>query len=121
MSSQIAAARCRDVGEKMQRAVEEGEQAGHAPESDRLIPAADSAQRRDRERDADEAQRPDAGLVGEVAERVRAEIAGQDRPHEPPCRRQRRDEEKRLQAETNSAIRNGHDVIARLKPSRLVP
>ena len=60
-----------DVGQEVQRAVEEREEPRHAAETDDGVPAGQPPQRRQRERDADEPERPDAGLVGEIAERVR--------------------------------------------------
>ena len=47
------------------------------------VPAGQPPQRRQRQRDAEEPERPDAGLVGEIAERVRAEISGEPGPHQP--------------------------------------
>ena len=72
-----------EVNEEVHGAVEEREQPEHPPEADRAVPAGEPPERRDRERDAEKPQRPDAGLVGDVLERVRAEIAGGDGPDEP--------------------------------------
>src|SRR5260370_20488669 len=75
-----------DVGEEMKRAVKKGEQAGHPTEADHHIPAGEPAQRRQRERDADKPDGPDAGFVREVTERVRAEIPREPGPYEPSTR-----------------------------------
>jgi len=44
-----------EVGQEMQAAIKEGEQAEHAPELDRAIPAADAPQRRHGQRKAEKA------------------------------------------------------------------
>ncbi len=92
------------VGQKMQRAVEEREQANHPAETDRTGPSGEPPQRCDRERDAEKTQRPDAGFVGEIAERIRAQVAGDRRPDEPGHRPEAREKHKRLQHESNNAI-----------------
>ena len=94
------------VGQEMQRAVEEGKEPGHPPEADRRIPAGELPQRRDRERDADEAQRPDAGFVGEIAQRVGAEISRQRRPDEPAERPEAREKHDGLEDPANDTVRD---------------
>jgi len=57
----------------VQRPVEEREQPEHASELDDLVPAGDASERRDRERNRDERDRPGSGLVGEVVAGVGGE------------------------------------------------
>jgi hypothetical protein len=64
-----------EVGHEVERAVEEREQADHPPEQDERVPPGQPAQRRDRHRHDDEAQRPDAGVVGDGLDRVDAQVA----------------------------------------------
>ena len=52
--------------------IAEGADAEHAPHLDQIAVARDAAERRDRERHAQEHQRPEAGAVDEVVERARA-------------------------------------------------
>ena len=61
------------VPEKMQGDVEEGEEPEHAPERLHPGPAADDAQRRDRERREQESQAPDPERVLDRLDRVHAE------------------------------------------------
>ena len=56
------------------------------------VPAGQPPQRRDRERDAEEPERPDPGLVGEIGERIGAQVTGVDRPDQPGGRQQPGDE-----------------------------
>ena len=71
------------------------------------VPAGEPAQRRDRERDADEPERPDAGFVGEIAERIGAEVAGERRPDQPDERaRATPTKTSGLRTEANDAIRD---------------
>ena len=91
----------------MQRAVKERIQPRHATEFDQSVPAADPPERRDRKRDAEEAKRPNAGFVGEIAERIGTERAGERGPSEPSGRSQRRQKRKGLEQKTNSAVPHG--------------
>ena len=92
-----------DVGQEVERAVEEREQARHAPEPDHVVPAGDASERRHRERDADEPQRPDAGLVRDIAERIGAEVPGERRPDESSRRAQAGEEDDWLDDQTDDA------------------
>src|SRR2546423_777799 len=67
----------------MQGAVEKREEADHPPEPDDAVPPRKPAKRCHRQREAQKPQRPDARLVGDVAERIRAEVAGQRGPKQP--------------------------------------
>jgi hypothetical protein len=88
----------------MQAAIEERVEADHAAELDERVPAGQLAQRRDREREADQAQRPDAGFVGEIGQRVGAEVAGERGPDQIEKRPKRRQEDGRLEPESDGAV-----------------
>jgi hypothetical protein len=62
-----------EVGQKVQRAVEEREQPQHAAEADQGIPTRPLPQGRDRQRQRQKPQRPRAGLVGDRVDRVSAQ------------------------------------------------
>ena len=64
-----------EIGEEVQRRVEEREQPEHPAEANHRIPAAEPANGRDGEGNDDEAERPDAGLVGDLDERIGGEVA----------------------------------------------
>ena len=71
-----------DPRQHVQRRVEEREQPEHPPQLDEVVPAGEAAQRRDRERDREEGDRPGAGLVGDVVARVggeRVQVAEDER------------------------------------------
>jgi hypothetical protein len=72
-----------EVGREVERAVEEGEEADHPAEPNDDVPTGEPPQRRDRKRRAEEPERPHAGFIGHVAERIRAERARQQSPEEP--------------------------------------
>ena len=93
------------VGHQVQGAVEERVETGHAAEPDQRVPAGHLAQRRDRERQADEPERPDTGFVGEIGERIGAEVTRQRRPDQVRERPERRQKDERLQPEPNGTIR----------------
>jgi hypothetical protein len=97
-------------------AVEEREETSHAAELDQRVPAGQLAQRRDRERDAQEPERPDAGFVGEVGERVGAEIAGGAGPNQINEGPKRRQEDDRLEPKSNGAIRQLQEMLCALSP-----
>src|SRR5205085_2992531 len=86
-----------DIREEMERPIEEREQSDHPAKTDRAVPPGDSTKRRHRQRDAQEAERPAAGLFGEIAERIGAQVAGERRPHEPSSWAERGDERRRLE------------------------
>ena len=88
----------------MQRPVEEGEESRHPAESNQAIPTRDAAQRCECQRGAQEPQRPDAGFVGEIGERIGAEMSGQRGPHQPRERPERCEENERLENEPERAI-----------------
>ena len=85
----------------MQRSVEEREQPEHATELDDLIPAGNASERRDRERDRDEGDRPGPGLIGEVVAWVGGEgvEVAQDNRAIQTVRQRRGGDERRGEAE----------------------
>ena len=108
-----------DIREQVEGAVEKREEADHPPEPDDGVPPGETAQRRHRQRDAQKPQRPDAGLVGDVAERVRAEMAGQRSPQEPRRRDQTGQKDRNLQC--SDAVGHGHSspMLVGLDPHSL--
>ena len=64
-------------GQEMHEHVEERKQAEHSAKARQPVPAREPAQRRDGERDHDEAQRPVAEAVLNLLDRVRAESSRQ--------------------------------------------
>jgi hypothetical protein len=89
------------VGQEVEHAVEEGVEPQHATEPDELVPAGQPPQRRDGERDGEKPQRPDPGLVGDVAERVGAEVARQGGPRQVDRRAQAGQEDDRFENEAD--------------------
>src|SRR5262245_54145356 len=81
----------------MQCRVKEGEESGHAPETDHGVPTGQAPQRSQRQRDADEPQSPNASLVREIAERVRAEISREPGPQQPRARTKSGEEDDRFE------------------------
>ena len=71
-----------EVRREVQHRVEKREQAEHPPVTDDDVPAREPANWRDGERNDDEAERPDAGLVGNLDERIGGEVAVVAPPHE---------------------------------------
>ena len=65
-----------NVGEKVQTSVKEREQAGHSAETYDCLPSGEASNRRKRQSDHNESQSPDAGLIGDVGDRVCAELVG---------------------------------------------
>ena len=56
---------------------------------------------------AEKAERPNTGVVGEIAERVGAEVAGPRRPDQPRGRSERGEKREGLENETNGAVWHG--------------
>src|SRR5579862_7080296 len=92
----------------MQRAVEEGIEAGHPPELDEAVPPGELPQRRERERDAHKTKCPDTGFIGHVGEWVGTQVPGRRRPPEVDERRKRRHEDRRLEREPEGTIGQLH-------------
>jgi len=63
------------VGTEVERRVEEREETQHAPEADDGVPPAEPAKRRDGERDREKTESPDAGLVGDDLDGIRAKLS----------------------------------------------
>jgi hypothetical protein len=82
------------IAEEVQRRVEERKQAEHPPQPQQPSPAGRPAQRGDRERDAQEVQRPGAERADDELDRVRSESVGGRKPHEPRHRQQRQREQR---------------------------
>ena len=64
-----------DVGEQVQRRVEEREQPEHAAVLNDPLPAGEPPERRDRQRDEQPPQRPDAGRERDVLDGIGAETS----------------------------------------------
>ena len=92
----------------MEGAVKERVQARHATECDDSVPTADPPERSDRERDAEEPQRPHTGFIGEIAEGIDAERTGVRSPSQPNGWSQRCQKGNGLEQKANRAV--GHDV-----------
>ena len=71
-----------DVGEEVERGVEEGEQADRAAEADQPVLAGEAAQGRDGESGEDEDEGPVAGGVGDDLDGIGAEAVVQGFPAE---------------------------------------
>ena len=71
-----------DVGQEVQRGVEEGEQSDHAAHADQPVLAGDAAQGRDGEGGEDEDQRPVAGRVGDDLDGIGAQAVVKGLPDE---------------------------------------
>ena len=84
------------IGQEVQAAVEEGEQPEHAAVADQHGHAQQLAQRRDGQRDHQEAQGPIAGEVGDEFDGVGAQILLPGAPAQPGQRRQAQQEYQNL-------------------------
>src|ERR1039458_9445533 len=80
----------------MQRAIEEGEQAGHAAETDQVRQAKGFAERRDGEGEDHEANRPRAGVTGVELDRVGGEVVIPGAPAEPENRHETGEKDQHL-------------------------
>lgn len=69
-----------DIRCEMKRAVEESKQSDHSPEFDEAVQTRDSSERRDCESCDNETDSPDSGLIGDVGDRIRAEVPVQPIP-----------------------------------------
>jgi len=81
----------------VQHGIEKGKQPEHAPEADNRVPAGDAANRSDGESNDDEAERPEAGLVGDFDERIGGEVAVEAAPDQVRERHERSRKDDRLQ------------------------
>src|ERR1700676_5386648 len=86
-----------DPGRKVQAGVEKGEKAEHAPEANQPVLLQDSAQRSHRESYAETDERPCSGGMGDVFDRVRAELVVEAHPSEMREWQETRHENRRLE------------------------
>lgn len=70
-----------DVRCEMERAIKKGKQSDHSPVWDETMPARDSSDRCDSEGCDNKTDSPDSSLIGDVGDRIRAEVSIQIIPH----------------------------------------
>jgi hypothetical protein len=88
------------VGQKVQRGIEEREQAQHAPEADDRMPAGEPPERGHGKRRQEEPQRPPPGAERDRFDRVCAKVVGQRGLYEKGGWHQRGDKQRRLEGTT---------------------
>jgi len=106
-----------DVEAEMQHDIGESADPDHAANQDETLPLQDRAQRGDRQRGEDQADRPQTLLVDRLVERPGAEIAGKKGEERPACRQEQCDKDRQLQRRQPPAVvvpRVLHRAIFRL-------
>ena len=88
----------------MEHRVEEREQSQHPAQPDDRIPAGEAADRRHRQRDHQQRQRPRAGLIGDVVAGIGGEVVGVEAVDERRGGDERRGEDERLAGRRSASI-----------------